>query len=118
MVCHLTDALRVMTCEKTATPTRGPASVLHRTVVKWIALWVPLRWPPGIPTRPEIDPERGGTRPAVFASDVAQLESLVELVTTRAFDKGVHPLFGRMSWGGWLRWAYLHMDHHLRQFQV
>ena len=27
-----------------------------------------------------------------------------------------HPIFGRMSQRAWLRWAYLHMDHHLRQF--
>ncbi len=116
MVCHLTDSLRVMTGEKTARPTTGPAVVLHRTVVKWIALWLPVRWPPGIPTMPEVDQEKGGTKPVAFAADRAQLESLVDLVTTQCFDKGVHPLFGRMSWRGWLRWAYLHMDHHLRQF--
>jgi hypothetical protein len=27
-------------------------------------------------------------------------------------------VFGRMSQAAWLRWAYLHMDHHLRQFGV
>jgi len=27
-----------------------------------------------------------------------------------------HPIFGPMSRSDWLRWAYLHMDHHLRQF--
>jgi hypothetical protein len=116
MVCHLTDSLRVMTGEKTAKPTTGATVILHRTVVKWIALWLPVRWPPGIPTMPEMDQQRGGTKPVAFAADLAQLESLVELITTRRFDKGMHPLFGRMSWKGWLRWAYLHMDHHLRQF--
>jgi Protein of unknown function (DUF1569) len=28
----------------------------------------------------------------------------------------LHPLFGRMSASSWMRWAYLHADHHLRQF--
>ena len=28
----------------------------------------------------------------------------------------IHPLFGRMSEAAWLRWGYLHVDHHLRQF--
>jgi len=28
----------------------------------------------------------------------------------------VHPIFGGMSERAWLRWAYLHTDHHLRQF--
>jgi hypothetical protein len=30
----------------------------------------------------------------------------------------VHPIFGAMSERAWLRWGYLHMDHHLRQFGV
>ena len=27
-----------------------------------------------------------------------------------------HPFFGAMSPNQWLRWGYLHTDHHLRQF--
>ena len=90
---------------------------LQRTLVKWIALYLPVRWPPGIPTRPEIDQLCAGTTPGDFAADVAELETLVELLATR--EKGdwpPHPIFGRMSQDAWLRWAYRHMDHHLRQF--
>jgi hypothetical protein len=25
-------------------------------------------------------------------------------------------MFGAMTRGDWLRWGWLHMDHHLRQF--
>ena len=81
---------------------------------------LPVPWPPGIRTTPEIDQEAGGTRPAVFAADLAALEALVELVTApaRSFDWQPHPRLGRMSEREWLRWGYLHMDHHLRQFGV
>ncbi len=115
MVCHLADALRMGTGQK---PVSHATSLLHRTIVKWIVLYVPLRWPAGILTRPEIDQELGGTRPCDFAADVAQLEALLELVTaqTRSFHWQLHPIFGRMSDAAWLRWGYLHMDHHLRQF--
>ena len=53
-----------------------------------------------------------------LAADLAELETLMDLMTTRArgFEWPAHPIFGRMSRGAWLRWAYLHMDHHLRQF--
>ena len=34
----------------------------------------------------------------------------------RTIVKSPHPIFGRMSDGDWLRWGYLHMEHHLRQF--
>ena len=27
-----------------------------------------------------------------------------------------HPFFGDMSEAEWMRWGYLHCDHHLRQF--
>ena len=86
--------------------------------MKWIALYTPLRWPPGIPTRPEIDQEAGGTRPADFAADVAEVEPLLERIAAAGTRRSwpAHPIFGRMSGSAWLRWAYLHTDHHLRQF--
>jgi len=115
MVCHLADAFRLATGEKPVNLVPGP---LERTVVKWVALYIPLRWPPGIPTTAEVDQERGGTKPADFAADIALLEALVERFTarTRSLDRKPHPIFGTLSDAAWLRWGYLHMDHHLRQF--
>jgi len=115
MVCHLADAFRMAIGELPVKPTTG---LLQRTVVKWLALYVPLPWPAGILTSPETDQEHNGTRPAEFAADVARVEALLELVTapTRRLDRTPHPIFGTMSEAAWLRWAYLHADHHLRQF--
>lgn len=115
MVCHLCDGFRMGTGEK---PVRRVAGAVRGTTIKWVALYLPVRWPSGFPTTPELDQERLGTSPADFAADVAQLEALLELVTTRSssFEWQAHPLFGRMSEAAWLRWGYLHVDHHLRQF--
>jgi hypothetical protein len=115
MVCHLSDAFRMGIGQKAVSHTTGP---FQRTILKWVVLYLPLRWPPGILTRPEIDQVRGGTRPTDFAADVAELETLLDLVTAqpRNLDWKPHPLFGSMSDAAWLRWGYLHMDHHLRQF--
>lgn len=119
MVCHLIDSCQVATGEKYASPATG---VLQRTVVKWMALYVPLRWPPGIPTRPEVDQHvaGGARRPGDFAADVAELEARMQSLCTRSkdLDGRTHPIFGRMSAAAWLRWGYLHADHHLRQFGV
>jgi hypothetical protein len=115
MLCHLSDACRVALGEKRVSPASG---LLQRTVVKWIALYTPMRWPPGIPTRPEIDQYCNGTRPADFHADVSQVAILLGRIAARPADGAwpAHPIFGRMSSRGWLRWAYLHTDHHLRQF--
>ena len=117
MVCHLSDCFRMTTGEKRVSDATG---VFQRTVVKWIALYIPAHWPAGILTRPEIDQHVGGTSPVDFAADVAELETLTEVFTARDtdFNWSPHPIFGRMSRAAWLRWAYRHMDHHLRQFGV
>jgi hypothetical protein len=115
MVCHLSDSCRVATGQKPVSDATGP---LQRTLLKWIALYLPLPWPAGILTRPEIDQQCAGTKPVDFAADLADLEALLEFITTRerGFNWSAHPIFGRMSHAAWLRWAYLHTDHHLRQF--
>jgi uncharacterized protein DUF1569 len=115
MVCHVADALRMAIGQK---PASVHAGLLRRTVLKWIVLYAPIAWPAGISTCPEIDQELGGTRPAEFAADMAQVETLLELVTAenRTLERQSHPVFGRMSDADWLRWGYLHVDHHLRQF--
>jgi hypothetical protein len=115
MVCHLADAFRVAMGQKAVRAAGGP---LQRTLVKWIALYVPLPWPAGIATSPEIDQLGAGTRPLAFAQDVAQVEALLEAFTSpaRALDRRSHPVFGPLSDAAWLRWGYRHTDHHLRQF--
>ena len=115
MVCHLSDSFRMVSEQKQVSHASGP---LRRTIVKWIALFLPVPWPAGLVTRPELDQEVGGTRPVDFAADVAELEALLDRITTRkgSFDGRSHPIFGAMSEASWLRWGYLHMDHHLRQF--
>ena len=115
MICHISDACRMATGQK---PVNDAARRMPRTLVRWIALYLPWRWPPGLPTRPEIDQRCDGTRPVDFAADVTELEMLLERMTRQeqGFDWPSHPVFGRMTRAAWLRWAYLHADHHLRQF--
>jgi hypothetical protein len=116
MVCHLSDACLMATGARPVSPATG---LLERSVVKWIALYVPLAWPAGIVTRPEIDQAAGGgTCPSDFAADVRRLAALIEQLAERPSDAvwPPHPIFGKMSHAQWMRWAYLHADHHLRQF--
>jgi Protein of unknown function (DUF1569) len=114
MVCHLADACRMAIGE---TPVRPTSTVAQRTLVKWIALYSPLRWPPGIGTVPEINQEVSGTCPSDFARDLSDAAALLQTIAARRRATWpAHPFFGRMSEAAWLRWAYLHTDHHLRQF--
>ena len=114
MICHLADAFRMAIGDKVVSKASGR---LQRSVIKWIVLYLPVAWPAGIPTRPETDQTIGGTRPIDFARDVAEVERLLMKTAGQTLPAWPdHPIFGRMSHRAWLRWGYLHTDHHLRQF--
>ena len=114
MICHLADAFRVARGEREATSVSG---VLNRTVVKWIALYAPLHWPAGIRTVPEVDQQIAGTGPGDFARDVADVVTMLEaMAAAQRIPAPAHPIFGPLSERAWRRWAWLHTDHHLRQF--
>lgn len=115
MVCHLSDNFQMALGQKHV---NDASSFVTRTLIKWLALYTPLRWRAGIVTRPEVDQEIGGTRPGEFTADLKEAEGLMTLVASRTSSAQWphHPIFGRMSEGDWMRWAYLHTDHHLRQF--
>jgi hypothetical protein len=117
MICHLGDAFRMATGDRQVSPATG---LFRGLLAKWIALYLPVRWPTGILTRPEIDQQAGGTPPGDFANDVAEVQALVEAFAKRKGHREwlPHPIFGSMSEAEWFRWAYLHADHHLRQFGV
>ena len=118
MVCHLADGFRMATGEKAVQPMRG---IPLRPLVKVVVLYLPVPWAKGVPTSPElVQRDGGGTLPTDFAADLADLVARVERLARdeHAVDGRPHPVFGRMSKSAWLRWAYLHLDHHLRQFGV
>ncbi|NJK43570.1 MAG: DUF1569 domain-containing protein [Pleurocapsa sp. SU_196_0] len=116
-VLHLTDSLHAVTGERGMTFSAPPPSV--QAFQRWFALRLPIPWPRGLKTAPENDQLQNGSKPVEFARDVEALIDLAELVAAnRVTWLEAHPLLGRMSPWDWQRWAYLHFDHHLRQFGV
>jgi Protein of unknown function (DUF1569) len=113
MICHLSDSFRASLGEKQVSQS---TTLFKRTIYKWAALWLPFQWPHGIKTRPEMDQHQGGTSPAEFASDLENLRILFDRFCSSEGEFFPHATLGRMSRAERMRHAYLHMDHHLRQF--
>jgi hypothetical protein len=115
MVCHLSDSFGLAMGDKVASE---DITFLNRTLIRWVGLHTSLPWPKGVPTRPEMDQLAGGTRPAEFARDTASLASIVQRFgqRPRTFQFARHPIFGELTEWEWMRWGYLHADHHFRQF--
>ncbi|HMV87843.1 MAG TPA: DUF1569 domain-containing protein [Blastocatellia bacterium] len=115
-ICHLEDSFKCRTGEK---PSSTKDNWFSRSVMKWVALQSPMPWPHGIQTMPEFDQEIGGTPPEEFERDRIKLEMMIEkFCHPSATNSKPHPIFGQMTEAEWLRWGYLHCDHHLRQFGV
>jgi Protein of unknown function (DUF1569) len=117
MVCHLNDSFGLAIGDKAASE---DITFLNRTLIRWIALRLPFRWPKGVPTRPEMDQLSGGTRPTEFSRDRATLAATIERFERqpRTFRFSRHPIFGELTEWEWMRWGFLHADHHFRQFGV
>ena len=114
MVCHLRDTFLMDTDAKPVRPIGGP---WRQRAMRSVALYVPVRWPRGMPTLAEVDQERQGTPPAGFDEDLEALLDVVARARTPGCFRGRrHPALGPLTEAEWHRWAWLHTDHHLRQF--
>lgn len=111
MVVHLAEACEALLAGGPMPKARLPFSRL----IKWVALYFPMRWPRGV--QAGVDPAAKVLDPEAFERDrdraIAALRALAS--HERALGSQ-HPIFGAMSRREWERWAFLHTDHHLRQF--
>lgn len=113
MICHLRDALRLPLGQLTV----APASLgIPRPLLKYLALSVPMRWRKNIPTMPVFDQCRPGAPVPRFQEDVQELLSFNRQLLNDPVAGRLHPYFGPLTREEWLRWAWLHADHHLGQF--
>jgi hypothetical protein len=112
MMRHLGCSYEVALGERTV----GPINGLPPVLMKWVALRSGLRWTKNIQTMPEL-------KRAIAVHSEDEFDALVRAVIERiqALASGTryapsHPMFGPMTAEDWMRWGYLHADHHLRQF--
>lgn len=112
MLCHLTDSYRAVIGERKISQA---TMWIPRPILKLLILYAP--WPKNAPTRPEVDQNVGGTPPTDFEGDRLKLiEAINRFCSAPESVRSSHPLLGRLNHEEWMRWGYVHADHHLRQF--
>lgn len=114
MLRHLADSMRVPLGEVRVSEAEVPQ--LQRVALKWAALYVPLKWRRNFPTRPEIDQCMLNWPLQDFEADRETATMLVHRLAGSDLEGKRHPYFGVITRAEWLRWGWLHADHHLRQF--
>ena len=112
MVCHCTDALKMISGELVAASKNLP---LRFTPLKQLVIyWLPF--PKGAPTAPELR----ARRPREWAGELDAFRRELDAVVGRgaAGPFVPHPAFGTLSPRAWGVLCYRHLDHHLKQFGV
>lgn len=116
MVRHLVES-HEMAMQKLTVNT--PAiSLLRGPHGRWLALRMPLQWGKNMPTLREINIMQRQNFTIDFSREQATLLKLIDAFCSCRSDtlRPEHPLLGRFTREDWMRWGYLHADHHLRQF--
>jgi hypothetical protein len=113
MVCHLREPYLFALSHEPYEPVKLPISP---RAAKFMALRSPMPWPKGLPTLPEFKIGGAAMDTTGFAADHAGLiEAFDGFCAAPSLTKD-HPFFTTMTHADWMRWGYLHADHHLRQF--
>lgn len=112
MLEHIGDAAAAALGQRafSATSRSGP-----RGLVRFIALRLLPRMPRGIKSGAE--PAEKVIEVAAFKGNQERAAALLrQMAVSGQTFAATHPAFGTMKREDWMRYAYLHTDHHLRQF--
>ena len=113
MVCHVRQAYVYGLAE---TPVELIPLPYPPEVVKQFALKLPTPWPHSTRTIPELELDAAGMACTSFEQDRDTLMDSFDSFCALTNHTRDHPFFGPMQHEDWMRWGYLHADHHLRQF--
>ena len=113
MVCHVRQAFVYALAD---TPVELIPLPYPPQIVKQFALKLPTPWPHSTTTIPELQLDAPGMECTTFEQDRDGLLAAFDQFCALTNHTRDHPFFGSMQHADWMRWGYLHADHHLRQF--
>ncbi len=113
MVCHVRGAFLAAMGEVESSPIATP---IPSATLKAIALWEPVQWKPNFWTIPALKQGAPDMCIGIFEQDLAEALAVMDRFCKPEQSRVDHAFFGAMSYADWMRWGYLHTDHHLRQF--
>ena len=112
-VCHVREAYLYALAD---TPVALIPLPYPPDTVKQFALELRKPWPHSTRTLPELSLDAPGMQCTTFEQDRESLLAAFVRFCALTNHTRDHPFFGSMQHSDWMRWGYLHADHHLRQF--
>jgi Protein of unknown function (DUF1569) len=117
MLAHCSDQIRLALGNKQ--PNEQPG-FFNRNVMKYFGLWLPRIPLRNLKAPVDMNQKFYGTASADIETEKTNLIQLLSEV--KALPNGTvlqqHPMYGKLNLGQWGRFMYVHIDHHLRQFNT
>ncbi len=113
MICHVRGAFLTAMSEGEPVYEQRPIPPI---VLKRIALYAPVTWARNFPTMASLRIGAPTMETAEFSTDKAGLIDAFDRFCAKQNHTRDHAFFHAMNHADWMRWGYLHTDHHLRQF--
>jgi hypothetical protein len=113
MICHVREAYVYALMD---TPVELIPLAYPPHIVKKFALTSSAPWPQSSITIPQLKVDAPGMACIGFDQDRETLLTAFDQFCSLTHYTRDHPFFGSMQHEDWMRWGYLHTDHHLRQF--
>jgi hypothetical protein len=115
MLHHCSAAIKATLEGKTA----ATPSSLKQKVLKFVFLRIASQFPKNVQAPKKIDIKKSSIPTADFQTELNQFISLVnDFATNKQPLAAAHPVFGKLSNKQWGVFTWMHLDHHLRQFNV
>ncbi len=115
MLAHCSDQIRLALAQKQ--PHEKP-NFFNRNVMKYFGLWLPRIPLRNLKAPVDINQKYFGTASADLETEKSNLVSLLKQVRALPQHSVLqpHPMYGKLNLQQWGRFMYVHIDHHLRQF--
>jgi hypothetical protein len=115
MLAHCSDQIRLALSQKQ--PHEKP-NFINRNVMKYFGLWLPRIPLRNLKAPVDMNQKFYGTASANISTEQ---QNLIELINTfRTSNEDImlqpHPMYGKLNRNQWGRFMYVHLDHHLRQY--
>jgi Protein of unknown function (DUF1569) len=116
-LAHCSDQIRLALSQKQ--PHETP-NFFNRKVVKYFGLWLPRIPLRNVKSPIDMNQKFYGTASSDISTEQKNLIELISAfrISSEDFVLQPHPMFGKLNRKQWGRFMYVHMDHHLRQFNV
>lgn len=115
MLTHCSDQIRLALAQKQQ---NEKPNFFNRNVMKYFGLWLPRIPLRNLKAPVDMNQQFYGTPSADISTEQ---QNLLELINTfrsahADFILRPHPMYGKLNRNQWGRFMYVHLDHHLRQF--